>query len=159
MPGKSRMWMPILMQWRNLTPFLGWTSGSPPCFSVSRKPYRMRRVTFADLPLLLFFKVLKNDLHPCFFALSLSLPFSSIVNCLIVSPCIHRYHFFPAVFSQIQYSTPKMMILLGMNTTLLSAGFTQYVNCILLWIRYWPRNSSAVHNWAAIPKTHTSTIV
>lgn len=44
------------LRWRNLTPFLGWTSGSPPCFSVSRKPYRMRRVTFADLPLLLFFK-------------------------------------------------------------------------------------------------------
>lgn len=44
------------LRWRNLTPFLGWTSGSPPCFSVSRKPYRMRRVTFADMPLLLFFK-------------------------------------------------------------------------------------------------------
>lgn len=84
-------------------------------------------------------------------------PLTSI--CLTISPCIHRYHFFPAVFSQIQNSTPKMMVLLGMNTTLLSAGFTQYVNCILLWIRYWPRNSSAVHNRAAIPKTHTSTIV
>lgn len=63
------------LRWRNLTPFLGWTSGSPPCFSVSRKPYRMRRVTFADLPLLLFFKVLKKWLASLFFCLE---PLTSI---------------------------------------------------------------------------------
>lgn len=35
-------------RWKNLTPFHGWTSGSLPCCSASRKPYRKKRVISAD---------------------------------------------------------------------------------------------------------------
>lgn len=138
------------LRWKNTTPFHGWTSGSPPCFSASRKPYRTRRVTSADSPSPARPQTsTTSDLHPSLFFLPWASHLHSSSNLDFFWPVSPLYSFTDTVFvsHHLQYfvsclfkSAPKKKkkkdygLFIGFNTIFLSVHCTQYVSCIFVMI-------------------------
>lgn len=80
--GNISFWF---VRWRSTIPFHGWTSGSPPCFSASRKPYRKKRAIFADF--FFFFSPWALDgLASLFLPWASDFHFSSSFILLTISP-------------------------------------------------------------------------
>lgn len=143
-------------RWKNLTPFHGWTSGSRPCFSASRKPYRKKRVIFAD-----FSPWALDGLA----SLSFVLPWASHLNFsrklipLTISPwnparILCFFHTICIVVSLPPFLSSVLWKDWSLLTWTLSSLYTQWYN--IIWIRILVQYWLLFLEWAVVPNISTS---